>query len=82
MITIKELINKIKWDKKENPDEFTLYYYDRVLDTLIELNYRDIIRIEDSFMIVMRNGEETNIPLHRVRYVKKNNEVIWARPSK
>jgi len=79
MIAIKELLNKIKWDKNEKPESYTLYYYDRILDKLIEIKYTDILRIEDNFMIVIQKGEETSIPLHRVRYVKKNDEIVWAR---
>jgi uncharacterized protein (UPF0248 family) len=79
MIPIQDILNRIKWDKKEYPAAYTLYYHDRVLDKLLELKYTDILRIEDNFMIVIREGKETAIPLHRVKIVKKNDAIIWQR---
>lgn len=34
MIPIKDLLNKIKWDKKENPKDYEIFYYDRILKIL------------------------------------------------
>ncbi len=78
MITIKDLLNKIKWDKRENPAEYTIFYFDRILKKLILLPYTKIKRIEGSFM-VLDNEEETNIPLHRVRKMAKKDIVVWER---
>ena len=78
MITIQDLLNKIKWDKRESPEEYFIFYYDRVVDNLLKIPYTKIKRIEGSFM-VLDNEDESNIPLHRVRKVMKNNEIIWER---
>ena len=78
MITIKDLLNKIKWDKRENPEQYTIFYYDRMLNKLIQIPYTKIKRLEGSFM-VLDNEEESNIPLHRIRKVMKNNIVVWER---
>lgn len=78
MITIKDLLNKIKWGKRENPEQYLIFYFDRVLNKLIELPYTKIKRLEGSFM-VLDNDEETNIPLHRIKKVTKNNVVVWER---
>ena len=78
MIPIKDLLNKIKWDKRENPEEYFIFYYDRILKKLIKIPYTKIKKLEGSFMI-LGNEEESNIPLHRVRKVMKNNEIIWER---
>ena len=77
MQTIKDLINKIKWDKRENPKDYSLIYID--LGKKKELAYIDIKRLESNFMIIERNGEETEIPLHRIREVKKKGKIIWRR---
>ena len=79
MISTKELINKIKYDKRENPEDYMLYYYDRIEDKLKELKYTEIKRLEGNFMIVERDGEEVNIPLHRIKEVKKKGIVVWKR---
>ena len=75
MQTIKDLLNKIKWDKKENPEDYSIYYLDRITQKLKKLAFADINDIEGSFMIV----GESNIPLHRVKQVRKKGEVIWQR---
>jgi len=79
MESIIDLINKIKWDAKEDPKDYTLAYQDRVLKTLIEIPYTKIKRLEGTFMIIEKDGEETNIPTHRIKQVKKNGKVIWQR---
>ena len=77
MQTIKDLINKIKWDKRENPEDYSLIYID--LGKKKELAYTDIKRLEGNFMIIERGGEETEIPLHRIREVKKKGKIVWKR---
>jgi len=79
MITIRELLNKIKWDQNLKPEDYTLHYLDRISKTLKKLKYSDIIRIEGTFIIVSIEGEETNIPMHRIRRVKEKNKVVWER---
>lgn len=79
MIPIKELINKIKWDKRESPGDYILGYEDRVSGKIIETAYPDIERLEGNFMIIFREGEEKHIPMHRVRVVKKKGKIIWQR---
>ena len=78
MQPIQDLLNKIKWDKRENPNDYLIFYYDRILKKLMQIPYNKIKRIEGSFM-VMDNEEESNIPLHRIRKVAKNNAVVWER---
>ncbi len=78
MITIKDLLNKIKWDKREKPEDYLIFYYDRVLDKLIHINFKDML-IKDDYIILIKDNEEINIPLHRIRKVMKKGEVIWER---
>ena len=79
MQTIKDFLNKIKWDKSLNPFDFTIGYIDRISKKIIEVKFVDIKGIEDNFMIVGKNGEETNIPLHRIRVVKQKKDIVWKR---
>lgn len=106
MQPIQHLLNKIKWDKREDPEEYSIFYFDRILKKLIKIPYHKIKRIEGSFMILDRlsshesksggktnpekmggekvsehfdNEEESNIPLHRIKKVEKNNIVVWER---
>ena len=77
MQPIKDLINKIKWDKRENPKDYSLIYID--LGKKKELDYTEIKRLEGNFMIIEKDREETEIPLHRVREIKKKGKVVWKR---
>ena len=74
MISIKYLLNKIKWDKRENIEDYSLEYIDRIEKKNIEIRLKDI-KIEGDYIV----SEENTIPLHRIRKVKKNGKVIWNR---
>jgi len=74
-----DLLNKIKWDKNENPADYTFAYEDRVLRQLIERKYADIKRIEPAFIVLEMAGEDVEIPLTRIKLVKKQGTPIWQR---
>lgn len=79
MKPIQDLLNKLKWDTSEHPEEYTFFYFDRVEKILKELRYKEILKIEEGFLYLLKNGEEVAIPLHRIKKVIKNNVVIWER---
>jgi uncharacterized protein (UPF0248 family) len=79
MQTIKDLLNKILWDKKENKEDYTFYYLDRIENKEKEIKGRDLARAEGNFIIIEKNGEESEIPMHRIRFVKKGEKLIWKR---
>ncbi len=81
MKPIIEIINKIKWDKKENPEDYTIGYEDRVSKKIVEIKFTDIKRMEGNFMVIEKNLEESNIPVHRIRVVKKKDSAVWKRPT-
>jgi uncharacterized protein (UPF0248 family) len=74
-----DLLNKIKWDKNLNKDCFSIIYFDRVNNNEIEINYNKIKKIEGNFMVIEKDLEESNIPLHRIKKIMKDKEVIWQR---
>ncbi|MEM4246971.1 MAG: DUF504 domain-containing protein [Candidatus Woesearchaeota archaeon] len=76
---IKDVLNKIIWDAREHPEEYSIGYYDRVQDQIIEIPFKEISRIEEGFLIIGYAGKETMVPLHRIRVVRKKDEVIWQR---
>ena len=79
MMPIHALLNKIKWDSREKPDEYTLYYHDRVENSLKALKYNDIKGVEGQFIIIDIDGEETHIPMHRIRSVRRAGKLVWER---
>jgi uncharacterized protein (UPF0248 family) len=91
MITIKDLLNKIKWDNREDPRNYEFFYKDRFLIELQRIKCDDIINVEDGFMFIksvrtVKFGGKTSreehilpIPLHRIKQVTKKKVVIWER---
>ena len=77
MKTEKQMIDKIKWDSRLKSDEFTIDYQD--FSTLSSIRYNEINRIDDGFMVLLIEDEETYIPLHRIRRINQNGNVIWQR---
>lgn len=78
MIPIKDLLNKIKWSKEENSNDYSIGYWDNIDKKLIFIKFYEIKRIEGNFLLLDRE-EETYIPMHRVREVRKNNKLVWKR---
>jgi uncharacterized protein (UPF0248 family) len=79
MKPIKEILNKIKWDKKYNSDDFIIYYFDRIKKDFHELKFKDIIKIEENFLEIKTNNGIINLPLHRIRQVNFKGDVFWKR---
>jgi len=79
MIPIQELLNKIKYSPGEKVEDYVLFYYDRVEDKLMELKLVEVDKVEEGFLILMKEGKEINIPLHRIKKVKKAGKIIWER---
>ena len=71
MIPIHELINKIRWDPNENPDDYVLVYDD---DGEKEIKYADM-QPEGRFIKI----ENKEIPMHKIRRVRKKGEIVWQR---
>ncbi|HEX9023373.1 MAG TPA: DUF504 domain-containing protein [Geobacteraceae bacterium] len=82
MITIRELLNRIRWDREFNRGEFTIGYYDRLAEEVIRVPLSQVRFDPDdrfSFQLFDAAGEPLSIPLHRVCEVYRNDELIWHR---
>jgi uncharacterized protein (UPF0248 family) len=77
MQPIKELLNKIIWDRREDVSRYEAGVIDRFTNeiTFIPLSK---VRIEGMFMVI-EGPEVVEIPLHRIRAVKKKGKVVWER---
>ena len=53
-----------KGDKRKQPEEYSIFYFDRVEKKPVGIMFNDIKRMEGNFMIIEKSGDETNIPLH------------------
>lgn len=82
MIPIHKLLKKIVWDREFGRAEFALKYYDRLEDRLIKIDFQEIFFEEASpfaFHLLDSDGIAHTIPLHRIKEVYRNNELIWQR---
>lgn len=79
MMPIIDLLNKIKHDKRENSDDYTIVYLDRILNKGIEIRFSSIQSWSKSFMLVSSLSGQVDIPLHRIKQVKKNGTIVWKR---
>jgi uncharacterized protein (UPF0248 family) len=81
MITIRALLNRIRWDR-EFGGEFAIGYFDRLEGRIIVVPLREVRFDPDdhfSFQLNDAAGEPITIPLHRVCKVYRNGELIWHR---
>lgn len=74
MITIRDLLNKIKWNNNLDERNYSVYYFDRILNKLLLLPFEKI-EVKDSFII----SDNKTIPMHRIREVRMNDKLIWKR---
>ncbi len=81
METIRELLNRIRWDDEFGQGTFDVGIYDRV-DDVVEFHLLEELYLEKgnhfSFTICV-DGEVLTIPFHRIREVRKNGKCIWRR---
>lgn len=82
MIPIRELLDRIRWDKAFGAAEFALGYYDRVERRIIVVPFR-AIQFDPgdhfSFQLMDDEGGIHTVPLHRVKEVYRDGRLIWQR---
>lgn len=84
MIPIHQLLSRIQWDREFGRGEFVLGYYDRVLEEIVRVPFAEIvIPPGDHQAIQVRDtdGVFHTVPLHRIREVYRDKELIWQRPE-
>ena len=84
MIPIHELLNRIKWDAEFGHAQFTVGYCDRFEKNIIEVPLKELHFDKNDhfgFEIIDDMGETHSIPLHRIREVHRNGQLIWHRDS-
>ncbi len=81
METIRELLNRIRWDDSFGRGVFEVGIYDRVKDA-VEFHRLEELHVEPgnhfSFTIAV-DGQVLAIPFHRIREVRKNGAPLWRR---
>lgn len=82
MEPVRDLLNRIRWDREFGAGVFELGIYDRIRDAVDRVPLA-AVRFEEgnAFAFSLRDeaGELRTIPLHRVREVYKDGALIWKR---
>ena len=82
MLSIRKLLNRIRWDRAFGQADFMIGYLDRVENRILQVSFREIHFHEnapDSFEVVDGEGQRQRVPFHRVKEVYRNGERIWRR---
>jgi Protein of unknown function (DUF504). len=77
------LLNRIQWDRDFGWAEFSIGYEDRVAAAILVVPLHQVVRIPgDRFSVRIVDGEGVwhRVPLHRIKQVYRNGELIWQRP--
>lgn len=84
MRPLHELLNRVRWDREFGAARFELGYWDRVEGKIVRIALADagLDHPEDeTFALTAEDGSRVDIPLHRVRQVWRDGELIWSRPD-
>lgn len=82
MTPVRQLLNRIRWDRQFADAAFRIGYYDRVADTIIVVPLSQVVQEPgDHFAIRVLDhaGVSHLVPYHRIREVYRNGELIWQR---
>jgi uncharacterized protein (UPF0248 family) len=82
MTPIHELLARIRWDPEFGAARFVIGYWDRVTRREVQVPF-ERVHFEPGehavFEAVEEDGSIHAVPLHRVRSVWRNGELIWHR---
>lgn len=82
MITIRTLLDRIRWDPEYGRGNFAVGYYDRLEEQIIVVPFGALCFDPDDhfcFQVTDAAGQAHTIPLHRVCEVYRDGERIWRR---
>ena len=81
---IHELLSRIRWDPQYATGEFELGYFDRrerIIQRVALAGVSFPADAHHAFLLRDETGRLRRIPLHRVREVYRNGQLIWQRPA-
>ncbi len=82
MMPIDKLLDRIRWDPEFGRAQFEIGYHDRVRRRTVRVPFARVAFEPGnrfSFIAVEADGSTHDVPLHRVREVYRNGELIWQR---
>lgn len=76
----KRFLDELKWHPEKKLDEARITYIHRgAPGDEMTIKGRDIVRLEKSYFIIMRNEMETSIPFHRIKKIQVSGNVIYKK---
>ncbi len=82
MTPLHELLARIRWDAEFGKGRFALGYLDHVAGDIVRVDLRDVGTDPDNASLLQvwdDEGVRHSIPLHRVKQVFRDGELIWQR---
>ncbi len=82
MQTVREFLNRIRWDESLAGSDFKIGYYDRLQDGLIVVAFKEIIFSKGdrfAFQVIDEEGVVHSVPYHRVKAIYRDGRLIWHR---
>ncbi len=82
MQTVREILNRIRWDDSLAGSEFKIGYYDRLQNGLIVVAFKEVIFPKGdrfAFEVIDEEGAVHSVPYHRVKAIYRNDCLIWHR---
>lgn len=82
MQPIHKLLDRIRWDKEFGQGDFEIGFLDHVKDKILRIPIHEISFLHGDhffFHYIDVDGESHAVPLHRIKAVYKNGELIWHR---
>jgi uncharacterized protein (UPF0248 family) len=83
MQPIRELLSQIRWDPNFR-GEFEIAFVDHTKAEFERVPVHDVRFDPDdksSFELIDQEGQPISVPLHRIRRVYKDGELVWSRPE-
>ena len=78
----KRFLDELRWHPKRSIKGVTISYLHRgAPGDRATVMAEEVVRFERSFFVYEKEGREVSIPYHRIREVKRGDEVIWRRPT-
>jgi uncharacterized protein (UPF0248 family) len=84
MLPIRDLLNRIRWDREFGGSFFEIGYLDHIRRSIVRVPFRSIRFVSGNHFsceIEDVDGEVLTIPFHRIRQVYRDDILIWRRPS-
>ena len=82
MIPIHELLSRILWDVDFGKADFEIGYLDRMQQRIVRVPLKEITFDDDApstFQFCDQEGETHSVPLHRIKEVYRDGDLIWHR---